>query len=71
MMAKEYNEMWELLPESWRLEAALQGGQGSCFHSKCPKRDMITDYTVWAECYSIMAAVLAAAYPDKAPHTFT
>ena len=28
------------------------------------------DIQVWAECYSVYAAILSAAYPEKAPHLF-
>lgn len=60
--------MLELLPESWRMDPAAQ--QGCCSHSKRPRRAMVTDVLIWAECYTTMAAILSAAYPDKAPHFF-
>ena len=58
----EYVDMSELLPETWRLEEA----QGGCCQSKCPRRGMITDFHIRTECYVMMAAILAAQYPDKA-----
>ena len=59
--------MLEILPESWRLENddTLQGG-----HGKRPRRGPITNIDLWCECYAVMAAVLSAAYPSKAPHFF-
>lgn len=30
----------------------------------------MTDILVWTKCYATMAAVLAAAFPEKAPHVF-
>lgn len=68
IVAKEYIAMYELLPEQWRLKAE-QGT--SCCQSKRPQRGLILDISIWVECYSMMAAILASAYPDKAPHLFT
>ena len=67
IVQKEYIEMYEILPESWRLEteSASPSGQG-----KRPRRGPITDIDVWCECYAVLAAVLSAAYPGKAPHLF-
>ena len=64
----EFVDMWELLPESWRVDSASQSG--CCPHTKRPRRGMVTDILVWAECYATMAAILSAAYPNKAPHFF-
>ncbi len=63
--ALEYVDMAELLPEAWRQEA--DRGE-SCCHTPRPSRGLITDVTVWAECYATMAALLASHYPGKAPH---
>lgn len=67
ILNREYVDMFEILPESWRIEAdtASQAGQG-----KRPRRGPITNIDVWCECYSVLAAVLSAAYPVKAPHFF-
>ena len=65
ILAKEYIDISELLPDSWQIEA-----EGSCCHSKRPRRTLLTDIHVWTECYATMAAILAAAYPAKAPHFF-
>ena len=59
--------MFEILPESWRLEMEASTPAG---HGKRPRRGPITDIQVWCECYAVMAAVLSAAYPLKAPHLF-
>ena len=62
---KQYIDMWELLPETWVLET-----ESSCCHSKRPRRAMVADINVWTECYATLAAILSAAYPEKAPHLF-
>ena len=62
----KYVYMSELPPETWRLDEA----QGECCHSKRPRRGMITDFRIWTECYAMMAAILAAQHPDKAPQLF-
>ena len=68
IIGKEYIDMWELLPETWRVEAAQQEG---CCSTKRPRRGMLTDISIWTECYSTLAAILSAHYPDKAPHLFS
>jgi len=65
LLEKQYVEMWEMLPETWQLEA-----ESTCCRTKCPKRSLVTDISVWTECFATMAAVLSSAYPDKAPHFF-
>lgn len=66
ILAKEYVDMYELLPETWQLEA-----EGSCCHSKRPRRSLIvTDISIWTECFATMAAILASAFPEKAPQFF-
>jgi len=65
---KEYVDMCELLPETWRLDSEAQG---SCCQTKWPRRGMITDFQVWSECYTTMGGILSARYPDKASHLFT
>ena len=64
---REYVEMYDMLPTSWRVEseAAASSAKG-----KRPRREPIKDIQVWAECYSVYAAILTAAYPEKAPHLF-
>ena len=54
-----------LLPETWQLES-----ERSCCHSKRPRRSAVTDISLWTECYATMAAILLAAFPEKAPHFF-
>ena len=31
---------------------------------------MITDFQIWSECYSTIASILSARFPDKAPQLF-
>ena len=59
--------MWELLPETWRQEAA-QANTVTCCHSRRPIRGLITDIALWTECITMLAAALSARYLDKAPH---
>ena len=66
IVAKEYVDIWELLPESWQIQA-----DGSCCHTKRPRRSLVTDINVWTECFATMAAILASAFPGKAPHFST
>jgi len=56
ILAKEYVHIWELLPETWQVEA-----EAPCCHTKRPCRSLITDINVWTECYAMMG---------KAPHFF-
>ena len=65
ILAEEYVDMWELLPEFWQVET-----EGTCCHSKRPRRSLVTDINVWTECFVTMAAILASAFPSKAPHLF-
>ena len=61
--ALEYVDMWELLPETWRLETAERG----CCHAKRTKRGLITDISHWTECFTTLAATLSVRYPQSAP----
>lgn len=65
ILAKDYVDIWELLPESWQVEME------ACCHAKRPRRSLVTDISVWTECYATMAAILSSAYPEKAPHLFS
>ena len=40
-------DIWELLPDLWQVEA-----EGSCFHSKRLRRNLLTDISVWTEFYA-------------------
>ena len=66
IIAKEYVDIYELLPETWQVET-----EGLCCHTKRPRRSLIvTDISVWTECFATMAAILAVAVPAKAPQFF-
>ena len=65
IVANEYVDIWELLPETWQVEM-----EGSCCHTKRPRRSLVTDVHVWTECFATMAAILTSAFPTKAPHCF-
>ena len=55
--------MWELLPETWRLDTTSI----SCCHDRRPRRGLVTDISLWIECFATLAAVLSVRYPDKVP----
>ena len=61
--ALEYVDMWELLPESWRLETAERG----CCQAKRTRRGLVTDIFRWTECFTTLAATLSVRYPQSAP----
>lgn len=64
---REFVDMSELLPASWRLDTEA----GSSSHSsKHPRHGPVKQIKVWAECFVVYAAILVAAYPDKGPHLF-
>ena len=60
----EFVDMYELLPETWRVEEP----KDSCCRSVRPKRGLVTDISLWTECYALLVAVLTTKHPDKAPH---
>jgi len=53
LLEKQHVERWEMLPETWQLET-----ESTCCHAKRPKRSLVTDISVWTECFATMAAVL-------------
>ena len=64
ILALEFVDMWELLPESWQLEPAEPG----CCHSRRPRRGLVTNFPLWVECYAALVATLSTWYPEKMPH---
>ena len=64
ILALEFIDMWELLPESWRLESTESG----CCNPRRPRRGLVTSFPLWVECYASLVAILAARYPEKTPH---
>ena len=57
--------MRDLLPESWRTDDATS----SCCRTPRPKRGgLVTDISLWTECYSLLVAVLLTKHPDKGGH---
>ena len=59
----EFVEMSEMLLETWGPESQ-DAAAGPC---RMSRRVPITDILVWAECFSLMGAILAQRYSDKAP----
>ena len=50
ILACEFVEMSELLPDSWRVDDTAKD---SCCRSVRPRRVLITDIALWAECYAM------------------
>ena len=61
-----YVDMWELLPDAWLVEA----DGSACCNTKRPRRSLVTDISIWTECFATMAAILSAVYPSDAPQLF-
>ena len=59
----EYVDMWELLPESWRLKQQAE----SCCRSQRPRRGLVTNLALWTECYAMLVAVLASRFLKRHP----
>ena len=64
ILALEFVDMWELLPESWRLESTESG----CCNPRRSRRGLMTSFPLRVECYASLVAILAARYPEKTPH---
>ena len=45
--------------------------EGSCCYTKRSRRSLVTDISIWTECFATIAAILASAIPEKARHFFT
>ena len=61
ILAREFIDMRELLPESWRTDSQQAGST-----PKGVARGPIRDLKLWAECFAVLAGVLVMAYPEKA-----
>ena len=64
ILTLEFVDMWELLPESWRLESTESG----CCNPRRSRRGLVTSFPLCMECYASLVAILAAQYPEKTPH---
>ncbi len=64
--------MAELLPDSWRLDELLQpeSSQPTCHGTVKQRKKPVTDILTWVKCFSVMAAVMTAKHPDRAPGLF-
>ena len=60
----EFVDMWELLPESWRLVQS----NSSCCHARRPRCGLVTNFLLWTECFATFVAVLATREPEETPH---
>ena len=66
--------MAELRPDAWRMEELLYSADRSTL---CPgsvkniaKKRPVTDILTWIECFSVMSAIIAAKFPERASHLF-
>ncbi len=60
----DYVDNAELLPDAWHQEDELSS---SCCRATRPRRGLLTDITIWTECFATLAAVLTTHYPVYAP----
>ena len=63
ILSLEFVDVWELLPESWRLDQS----EGSCFHARRLRRGQVTNFLLWTECFATLIAVLATRYLERHP----
>eukprot|EP00731_Ephydatia_muelleri_P019864 Em0012g689a len=64
----EFVEMSDLLPDSWQEETqTLIVFDTQLNPRRLGRKAAIQDISQWVKCYSKMAAVLSARYPEKAP----
>ena len=64
----EFVEMSDLLPDSWQEETqTLVVFDTQLNPQRLGRKAAIQDISQWVKCYSKMAAVLSARYPEKAP----
>jgi len=61
IIALEYVEMADLLPEAWLLEESAVEAQ--LRRQKGP----VTDILTWVQCYSVLVSTLSLQHPDKVP----
>lgn len=61
----EFIEMSELLFDNWSQD---DDDTSSSQSPRTPRKGPVTSITLWIECYSVLASVLAAKYPDKILH---
>eukprot|EP00731_Ephydatia_muelleri_P014516 Em0008g236a len=62
----EFIEIAELLQNPWQTDTTESSAQSLVL--RIPRRSTpVTDTSVWVECFTLMAAVLAAKYPSRAP----
>ena len=64
ILALDFIDMAELLPEHWRVEENREGG--CCNVPKITKKKPLTDILLWLECYATLVAILTTVYPEKA-----
>ena len=75
LLGGEYVDMAEMRPDAWRMEELMYAGQSDT--PSCPagsrgvnRKRPVTDIVTWMECFSVMAAIITAKAPERAPHLF-
>ena len=66
ILALEFVDMADLLPEQWRISESQEGT--CCSLRTTNKKKLLTDILVWLDCFSTMVAVLSIKFADKTPH---
>ena len=61
ILTVEFVDMWELLPESWRLESTESG----CCNPHHSRPGLVTSFPLWVECYASLLAISSARYPEN------
>ena len=64
VLALEFVDMWELPPESWRLESTESG----CCNPHRSRWELLTSFPLWVEYYASLVATLTTRYPEKTLH---
>ena len=73
ILAGDYLEMAELLPDSWRMEELLyqqSSVPGQCPGPLRPRKRPVTDILTWMECFAVMAAIITSKNSEKASQLF-
>ena len=65
ILDREYVDMAELVPDSWRFQDEEQNK--CCHQNRRLRRGPVTDILLWIKCYAPMVAVLSSGFPQKIP----
>ena len=69
ILDREYIDMVELVPDSWRFQEEEQNK--CCHQNKRLRRGPVTDILLWVECYASLVEVLSSCFPQKTSELMT